>query len=87
MTEAKDTFTLSWCEKHKNWNQYNCADCMLDANEEEIKRKGIRKAVEWLNANTTFRYGIAISNDKWKAQLKEWFKDNPELLKQWGIEE
>jgi len=48
MTTAKNSFTLTWCEKHKNWWVTNCPDCMVDANEESIKREGRGEMLEAL---------------------------------------
>ena len=63
--EAKDTFSLTWCEEHKNWYQYNCPDCMIDANEQDIKRVGRKEVVECIRQNGV---GYALS----EAKLKEW---------------
>jgi len=38
--------TITWCEKHKNWWVTNCPDCMIDANEESIKREGRKEVIE-----------------------------------------
>ena len=81
--EAKDSFSLTWCEKHKNWYQYNCPDCMVDANEADIKREGIKEVVDWVLANAIIRkpFGevnkkadeiIVIPIRKWHTKLKEW---------------
>ena len=39
----KDNFTLTitWCKEHKNWWITSCPECMVDVNEESIKREGI----------------------------------------------
>ncbi len=66
MPEAKDTFSLSWCEKHKNWWVTNCPDCMVDSNEEDIKRQAIRKVMEW----TAKEFGVDWSEEK--EQLEKW---------------
>lgn len=60
---------------------------------EEGHKAGIREVVEWVNSNipdslevwANLKTNILIKGDKWQAKLKEWFKDNPELLKKWGI--
>ena len=44
--------TITWCAKHKNWWVTNCPDCMIDANEESIKREGRKEVVEWLKEHT-----------------------------------
>ena len=66
--EARYTFTVSWCNKHKNWWITNCPDCMVDSNEESIKQAGRREVVEWVNININ----TDSRRDEWQAQLKEW---------------
>ncbi len=72
--EAKDTFSLTWCEKHKNWWVTNCPDCMVDANEEDIRRAAIWEVVEW--ENNTFNKSITLNQMRatttYQAQLKDW---------------
>jgi len=74
--KARDSFSLSWCEKHENWYQYNCPDCMVDTNEQDIKMAGIKGVVEWVNKN---KFGLramdnycdfGIDDRDWQAFLK-----------------
>ena len=64
------------------------------------KKAGIREVVEWISDNSTiyrdteldyectsFADQLLIDEDDWQAQLKTWFKDQPELLKLWGIKD
>ena len=82
--EAKESFTLAWCGVHENWYQYNCPDCMIDANKEEIRREGRREVVEYLDKHTgamirlvsnggeTIKTTFEIDSSDWLAKLKEW---------------
>ena len=71
--EAKNSITLTWCEKHTNWWVTNCPDCMLDANEESIKREAIREVAEWVNSHIVFAFPYAkIEWQEWQARLKRW---------------
>jgi len=78
--EAKDSFSLIWCEKHKNWYQYNCPDCMVDANEADIKQAGIKEVVGQINPQIeSFIQSPRMPNEMslcikvwWQAKLKEW---------------
>ena len=78
--EAKDSFTLSWCEKHKNWWVTNCPDCMVDFNEIEIKKAGMEEVVGWINTHARDSYAgrplvpdwTAFKHDDWQAKLEEW---------------
>ena len=46
-------------------------------------KAGIKEVVEWIVDNGLW---INCPEEIWEVQLKIWFKDNPELLKLWGIE-
>ena len=73
--EAKDTFTLSWCGKHKNWWVTNCPDCMVDDNEESIKQDGRKEVVEWvgrLEPQNEWSVIGRFTYNQWQAKLKEW---------------
>jgi len=66
----EDSFTLTWCPKHKNWWVTNCPDCMVDANEEDIKQAGRKEVASWIGSNVVFAYDDA--REAWQAQLKKW---------------
>ena len=70
--EAKQSITLNWCEKHKNWWVTNCPDCMLDANEEDIKQDGRKEVIGELQAildnNLPLESSIQALIDKYKTQ-------------------
>ena len=69
--KAKDSFTPTWCEKHKNWHQYNCPDCYVDDNEEEIRHAGINEVVDFVEQEgVMYRHGDTLN--RWRAQLEEW---------------
>ena len=55
----------------------------------EAEMAGIRKVVEWLSSHshcgTAGGASFCVANWEWQSQLKEWFKDNPELLKELGV--
>ncbi|MFH1231240.1 MAG: hypothetical protein V1709_07055 [Planctomycetota bacterium] len=53
--ENKFDITLYWCNKHKNWWVTNCPDCMIDANEESIKREGTREMVKWIESHSLIK--------------------------------
>lgn len=47
-----------------------------------------KKVVEWIELNHHYpqtKGGYYFATSIWQAQLKIWFKDNPELLKKWGL--
>ncbi len=79
--EAKDTFTLTWCEKHKNWWVTDCPDCMVDSNEESIKRLGMQKVVDWIK-----KYKVGAREEDgsysqlpytfWEKELQTFLKEN-----------
>jgi len=69
--KANDSFTLTWCAKHENWYQYNCPDCMVDANEEDIKQEGRKEVVEFVEAEGVMSQYLDTLN-RWQAKLKEW---------------
>ena len=59
-------------------------------------KAGIREVVEWIQkegiwAQVPFKGKRkeetmwCLFPEEWQAQLKEWFKDSPELLEKWGI--
>ena len=75
--EAKNSITLYWCGKHKNWFVLNCPDCMLDANEADIKREGIKEVVEWIEhvRGREWDHGElwhCIPDTALQTQLKKW---------------
>ena len=63
---------------------------ILEANVEEARLNGIREVVEWIESvppreiDGADQYTVTL--EQWQAKLKDWLKDNPELLKEWGIE-
>ena len=71
--EAKYTFSLTWCERHKNWWVTNCPDCMVDSNEESIKREGRREVVECMRTHPSELEEKDVVC-RWfpRAKLKEW---------------
>ena len=53
----------------------------------EGKQAGIREVVEFYIWWEFGQYGHDTELDiAWQDKLKVWFKDNPELLKEWGLE-
>ena len=52
-------------------------------------KAGINEVVKWIEEHkykTRYLEGdIMVSVEDWQTQLKDWFKDNPELLKEWGL--
>ena len=87
--------TLYWCEKHENWFQYNCPQCFMDANEDGVKKEGMRTVVEWIKEKgvtgyiytddfthiTTWDYETSFDNNL-KFDLGDW----QSFLKENGIE-
>ncbi len=76
--KAEDSFTLSWCEKHRNWWVTNCPDCMVDSNEPDIRKAGIKEVVDWMiepcphtTSKSYFKPKCICSECK-QAKLKEW---------------
>ncbi len=70
------------------------SQCLVEAKQEleeekkriaEAKKAGIREVVEWVKRNDFYNgtdpAGICIENPLWQAQLKEWFSENIEDLK------
>ena len=52
--------------------------------------EGMRGVVEWAvnnNHDEGFKalFYLCVPLERWRAQLKVWFKDKPELLEKWGI--
>lgn len=57
-------------------------------------KAGRQEVVEWIDKNclecqsntpsNTDEY-LGFHKQSWQAQLKLWFKNNPELLKDWGL--
>ena len=81
--KLKNSFTLSWCEKHKNWWVTNCPDCMVDVNEADIKKDGIREVVDELeeifhSAKSEKEVWIKVREltSRWQAKLKSWGLSN-----------
>jgi len=52
----------------------------------KVRQQGIREVVEWVNEHSIYEIWMKDGKGKWQAQLRIWFKGNPELLKEWGIE-
>lgn len=48
----------------------------------EERKAGIKEVVEWIEEEDAID---RMERERWQAQLKIWFKDSPELLKEWGI--
>ncbi len=75
--KATDGFSLTWCEKHKNWWVTNCPDCMVDSNESTIKQAGRQEVVDWMAENPVRWFFntnevAKVYEAKWQKQLKEW---------------
>ncbi len=56
----------------------------------EAKKAGMKKVVDWINKEPTGQPysmypGFILISPERQTQLKLWFKDEPELLKKWGI--
>lgn len=59
-----------------------CAKCGMGEYE-----RGLREVVEWVNKHLPKTLANYVGFwHLWQAFLKDKFKDNPELLKEWGIE-
>ena len=75
--EAKNSFTLTWCEEHKIWYQYNCADCLLDVYRPVYKKEGIKVVVDDIEEainKAKVRHTISavlVCLEKWQAFLKK----------------
>ena len=41
-----DDINLTYCKKHSQWFVMNCADCMIELNEDDIKQEGYRQALK-----------------------------------------
>lgn len=50
--KPEDDIQLWWCAKHRQWANLNCPECMLEINESDIKREGMREVVEWIKTHT-----------------------------------
>ncbi len=88
--EAKNNITLTWCEKHKNWWVTNCPDCMVDNNEESIKREVVEFANKFLfmaehgdysNGNDAFgidegRFRAGELLDSYRKEWQAFLKEN-----------
>ncbi len=70
---------------------------IIEQQVKDARQAAIREVVEWILAHsstpmrsnldpTVFTFAMHMSLDIWQEQLKIWFKDNPELLKELGIE-
>jgi len=64
--------TLSWCDKHNNWWITNCPDCMVDSNEEYIKRQGRKEVVEWFIEKGYIIPSSIDEDSPIGSQLKQW---------------
>ena len=87
--EAKDSFTLTWCNKHRNWSQSDCPECMVNSNEEDIERAGMRKVVEWIRNGTVMQVprGTRVYRaDKEKVLVQFDYTEWQAKLKEWGLE-
>lgn len=87
--EAKDLLTNDEIVKVKNqlWKPEADSDELIN-NVAEIffeagKQEGRRDVVEFVEQHGF--YNLWTHKEVWQAQFKIWFKDNPELLKEWGI--
>ena len=85
--EAKDT-VMSDEQLNRIWNVLhkqvgNRLGYIAQAQAEISFKAGIKEVVEWIVDNGLW---INCPEEIWEVQLKIWFKDNPELLKLWGIE-
>ena len=60
------------------------------------KQEGRREVVEWIQKEGIWSQVPfegkrkeetmwCLFPEEWQAQLKLWFKDNPKLLKEWGV--
>ncbi len=78
-TRVFEDITLHWCNPHRNWWVTNCPDCMVDENEDDIKRQGRDEVVHWLKENIQFipifwpnNINGVLDRNKFRAKLKEW---------------
>ena len=89
--KAEDSFTLTWCNKHKNWWVTNCPDCMVDSNEESIKQAGIKEVVDWVEGRPrrVDRYGnsyVILAHNIASRGAKPVLTDDWKTqLKEWGL--
>ncbi len=67
---AKDSFVLTWCKKHNNWWVTNCPDCMVDANEENIKKEGMREVARWIEAHHILGNRETANGSDWLSFLE-----------------
>ncbi len=82
--DIKDEITLTWCEKHQNWGVTNCPDCMVDSNEESIKRAGIQEVVEWIKK---YKVGVREEDGSYSQLLYTfWEKELQAFLKEHGLD-
>ena len=67
----------------------NLVEAVREIGKQEGIQIGRKEVAEWVEENHgncpgTMEY-LAINTHKWHAFLKDLFKDNPELLKEWGL--
>ena len=67
--EAKDEFTISWCEKHKQHWVQNCPDCMAEDCLEEGRKAGINLVWKELQ---NLGYQRVLDDIVLRSKLKEW---------------
>ena len=78
MEYTKGEISVTWCKKHSNWWVINCPDCMVDDNEESIKRVGMKKVAKWIIENSTMYYSsspkelLFVEKDGWQQKLRDW---------------
>jgi len=67
------------------------AEFTWDKAKERYLAEGRQEVVEFINNSGRYSCGDDYTflrfGEAWQAKLKSWFKDNPELLKEWGISE
>ena len=93
--QAEISFKAGQQEEYKKWIKSCMGAGMLISEPKQLVnlyQSGRREVVEWIRENlydATGRRSVcgifAIPDYKLKAKLRDWFKNAPELLKEWGL--
>ena len=92
--QAEISFKAGRKEERDSWLLKTDIEKTRDAFTKDIiertRVQAIKEVVEWMRKNSlrnkTIKWWLCILEKDWQTKLKDWFKDQPELLKKWGIE-
>lgn len=73
MSRKMEAKKVKWCPQHGY--PLPCAKCGLGLEElgyEKGKKAGMKKVVEWIEANFEPTVPMTLDYNKWHAKLKEW---------------